>query len=317
MKEAINIFQRGILSFHQNGFTMDPLVPLFPKSDLYHEINATLAQDIVKKRFLLRQSEAENVVKRLLISIESYREECHKYRNFPKPPITHEEDDNKKTLKLIVGTFESPPSVRLRYLVQTFGEEPTATMLMRYEAAGSGSYQWGDPVSVHRLYYVEFGARHEGFSSPLNSRFLGQSGIKFCSAFPDVDAPFGCVGNFFQVDLGKHEGGWTVNPPFIESVLERAAEKVLQCFQNGHKCYFFMNFPYWTDSRGWQLLDQSPHKTARFDFEAGEFLIQDSYGGSIRPRMKLSIFVMGTLPADSSPVSRVYDVVHREKPEGY
>jgi len=47
----------------------------------------------------------------------------------------------------------------------------------------------------------------ECFASPLNARFE-----RFCSAFADVDAPFGSLGSFF--DFTPTEGSYEANPPF-------------------------------------------------------------------------------------------------------
>jgi phosphorylated CTD-interacting factor 1 len=42
------------------------------------------------------------------------------------------------------------------------------------------------------VYHYGVGVEAEGFASPLNCRWL-----RYCSAFPDTDAPFGSLGSFF------------------------------------------------------------------------------------------------------------------------
>jgi hypothetical protein len=52
-----------------------------------------------------------------------------------------------------------------------------------------------------------FGTVHECFASPLNCRWP-----RFCSMFPDTDAPFGSIGSFFE--FWPQRGSFQANPPF-------------------------------------------------------------------------------------------------------
>jgi hypothetical protein len=58
-----------------------------------------------------------------------------------------------------------------------------------------------------------WGVHCEGFASPLNASLPS-----FCSAFPDVDAPFGSLGSFFSLALAQPptllSGSFELNPPF-------------------------------------------------------------------------------------------------------
>jgi len=58
------------------------------------------------------------------------------------------------------------------------------------------------------------GAGFECFASPLNT-FFG----RFCSAFPDVDSPFGSSGDFFGLPGGIKRGCFQANPPFVGPVM--------------------------------------------------------------------------------------------------
>ncbi|PAA67873.1 hypothetical protein BOX15_Mlig008908g1 [Macrostomum lignano] len=324
LREATNIVERWILSLQQADAVsdggcstkMDKQLPLFPigmRSD--DQKTKLLASDAYDKGFCRLRRSATNLAIGMLAEVERFRRSCHDSEKFlEQPAIELRMLDEDRGCIRVGHEFQSSASRRLPYLAQRFGLAATARMLLRYESLGSGSYQWGDPLSVHRVYYRDFGARYEGFSSPLNSRFLGLDEAGFCSLFPDTDSVFGSLGNFFNIDLTRHTGGWSVNPPFIESVLEEAARRVTDCLDRGTPSWFFMNFPDWRDSPGWSMLDSSPHKLARFDFSPGEFLIQDAYGRASRPKMKLSIFALGRLPHGSPPIKRLRDAVFKARP---
>ena len=64
------------------------------------------------------------------------------------------------------------------------------------------------------------GANFEAFASPLNTYYGA-----YCSAFPDVDAPFGSAGPFAA--LRPARGSYQVNPPFVPPVIDAAAEHIL------------------------------------------------------------------------------------------
>ena len=132
-------------------------------------------------------------------------------------------------------------------------------MLMRYYTLmADGGQQWGMTSETFERLYAR-GVRLECFASPLNRKLVGgtapqnpQSELKFsdgitgfkrgvptphyCSLFVDTDAPFGSLGNFFHTDfptlyaaaLVDHgNGSIQLNPPFVEDILLKAAEKSL------------------------------------------------------------------------------------------
>lgn len=91
-------------------------------------------------------------------------------------------------------------------------------MLVRYEALGSHGSQCAVPPAVFELMRERLGVRLECFASPLNAW-----AERFCSAFVDVDAPFGTLGSFF--DFSPTHGSFEVNPPFVPEVLLAAVHR--------------------------------------------------------------------------------------------
>jgi phosphorylated CTD-interacting factor 1 len=91
-----------------------------------------------------------------------------------------------------------------------------ARLLLRYKALGGSGFQaalGGAPFLVLREC---FGCSVECFASPLNARTA-----PFCSAFPDVDAPFGSRGSFFST--AHLEGSYEANPPFCPPLIAEMA----------------------------------------------------------------------------------------------
>lgn len=66
----------------------------------------------------------------------------------------------------------------------------------------------------------------EGFSSPFNRNLSAYYGL-----FPDVEAPFGCLGNFFR--LAKPAPLIVCNPPFDRCVLNAFVSKALSLLEKG------------------------------------------------------------------------------------
>ena len=91
-------------------------------------------------------------------------------------------------------------------------------MCLRYEALGCHGYQAAIGPLVFKVLRDYLCVEVECFASPLNSTLRN-----YCSAFPDVDAPFGSCGSFFS--YRPHRGSFEVNPPF---------EPELMCFAVEH-----------------------------------------------------------------------------------
>ena len=61
----------------------------------------------------------------------------------------------------------------------------------------------------------------ECFASPLNCYYP-----RFCSAFADVDAPFGSLGSFF--DFSPTRGTFEANPPFEPAIVTSMLDRMSQ-----------------------------------------------------------------------------------------
>jgi hypothetical protein len=110
----------------------------------------------------------------------------------------------------------------------------------------------------------------EGFASAFNHYF-----DKFCSAFPDLEKPFGSQGSFFDFT------GWTtdtvfVNPPFDESLMTCAMERIYDYLldQNDNsydeKRKFIFTLPNWTNYPEIEDLKISKWTTLSHVYKKGE-----------------------------------------------
>lgn len=196
-----------------------------------------------------------------------------------------------------------PQGGRMERLVEMAGASAAARVALRYSALAPGGCQWGLPRD-HVDYLWALGVRNEGFASPLNSNLLGRAGSSFCSVFSDVDRPFGSIGDFFTADLFRG-GDWVINPPFIVTIMTRAATAVVQALNDsrGRKVAIYFVLPYWPDCEAYQLLDSSPWKVASLVLRPGEYFYEDPSGIPIRTKASSTYFVLRSVPppADSDP----------------
>ena len=129
---------------------------------------------------------------------------------------------------------------------------------LRYAAAASGGQQLGLPRAHYEALYAA-GVRNEGFASPINSRLLPlqKYDTAFCSLFPDTDRLFGSMGRFFDLEVENmvgFPGGWTINPPYIEKIMEATSDKVQKLLAladttKGDPLQIFYLLPAWDDSK--------------------------------------------------------------------
>ena len=133
----------------------------------------------------------------------------------------------------------------------------TFSLLARYDALGGAGYQAALNETAFDVLKKRLGVGCEAFASPLNCRYG-----RFCSAFPDVDGPFGSLGSFFQ--FAPTRGSFEMNPPFVPEVLMAAAERAESLLaaaeESGGRLSFVVVVPAWRDVPMWRALDESRFK---------------------------------------------------------
>lgn len=130
-------------------------------------------------------------------------------------------------------------------------------LLLRYKAIRGHGFQAAVGPPTMQLLRETLGVRMELFASPLNARLPA-----FCSAFPDVDAPFGSCGSAWALGLDAVPKSVPVaieiNPPFVESLLDRAAKHAAALLaaadQRKLQLTLVAFYPGWENCAGWQAL---------------------------------------------------------------
>lgn len=208
------------------------------------------------------------------------------------------------TVSIIGSTISFGPwskviaPARIALLRKFAAPEQIAVMAMRYDTLVQGSQQWAIPAAVYDVLVREYGADIEAFASPLNSQILvhrareieekGTSTRRFCSLFPDTDAIFGSLGDFFSADIAGHTV--VINPPFIVKLIDRIVARCANLpFE---KTRLFIVAPSWADAEFYQKLSAHPalvgkieHRKYETYYEEGEKQIVASF--------ETTMFVLG------------------------
>jgi hypothetical protein len=200
--------------------------------------------------------------------------------------------------QIVYRDFRAPVTDRVQWMINTAGLEATTIALLRYSATNAYSSSWGIPRRVAEYLYSDkresnFGL--EGFASSLNARIIGErpDAPRFGTLFPDVDAPFGGVASFFDVEPGKNVEShlWVVNPPFVEPILDRAADRVVELAEINPEFFAVFFGPRWEDSAYYQKLKDNA--VAHRDTKRGQFRYEDDEGNPTTGA-PTSIFAIGS-----------------------
>jgi phosphorylated CTD-interacting factor 1 len=128
-------------------------------------------------------------------------------------------------------------------------------LLLRYESIGGAGFQAALGGGVLRELQTALGVNFECFASPLNAYYGA-----FCSAFPDVDAPFGSLGSF--ATFAPLRGAYEVNPPFVDGIIDASSAQLLRSLDtaqaSNEPLCFVVVLPGWADSEGYCALLAAP-----------------------------------------------------------
>lgn len=89
----------------------------------------------------------------------------------------------------------------------------------------------------------KFGITIEGYASPFDKKTE-----KFCSLYPNVDAPYGSIGNFDTVDPALLDNETVfVNPPRNGLIYTKAINRCLELLDSQYNIRIVFLCPYWPD----------------------------------------------------------------------
>ncbi len=213
-------FEKLKENFLGNGDDSNKILPIYERFviSLYNDCGDRILNYRVSpsKDFVMKSIEELPSLERRVDTIIS------DFNNFIHP---EEEFSIKITEKEIsYGTFSIERNERIDLILFLSGEKGALKIFLRNSTIPNFSQTWSLVPSFAERVFGR-GITNEGFSSPFNSYFLGKG--RWCSLFPDIESKIGSLGNFFDVDFNKIRGGWLVNPPFIEEIMEKVIDKIL------------------------------------------------------------------------------------------
>eukprot|EP01064_Diplonema_japonicum_P030383 TRINITY_DN5165_c0_g1_i4.p1 TRINITY_DN5165_c0_g1~~TRINITY_DN5165_c0_g1_i4.p1 ORF type:complete len:426 (+),score=72.58 TRINITY_DN5165_c0_g1_i4:404-1681(+) len=151
-------------------------------------------------------------------------------------------------------------------------------VVLRYDSLGGHGYQAGLTGEAFDVLHKSMNVTCEAFASPLNCRYR-----KYCSAFPDTDAVFGSLGNFF--DISPQEGSYEANPPFVPETMTACAEHIDMLLSSATGALSFVVIvPVWKEVQAWTQLTTSPHLVSSFTISARQHSFTDG-AQYIRPAL--------------------------------
>jgi len=130
-----------------------------------------------------------------------------------------------------------------------------------------------DNHGLARVYEGEKDTAAEGFASAFNSYFSS-----YYSLFPDLEAPFGSRGSFFDAECFDAPIV-QVNPPFDEELIDSVVERVFQLIDAGATNTFIVTLPLWNDVQGLVQLRASQWTRAIREYDKGKLPFVDAMTG--------------------------------------
>jgi hypothetical protein len=288
--ELDNIIERWLISMvNMSGAPEDHVdwAKVYRRSRPDETFNVKLLSELIEKRVVSRAKGAEllGLVLRLVADV------------LARPLVRIGAEARCDGVRITYGAgFTAELTPRVRQLVALGGCDAAARVVMRYASLWSHGQQWAVPRRFTDELYERHNLRNEGFASPLNSFLLGKPDARFCSLFPDTDAPFGAIGGFFGIHMANYPGAWLVNPPFVEALLSRAAAQVVAALQAGLGAVVFFVAPAWTDSDFCSVLGACGFVAAQRRLLRDTYSFEDPGGESIPGKFDSLVYALAREP---------------------
>ena len=163
---------------------------------------------------------------------------------------------NPKHYDKLLAMFARARGVAVDAVETTAFHERLYALLARYHGLQGHGFQAAVGGRAFGALREHFGVAMECFASPLNCRFAAH-----CSAFPDVDAPFGAMGSFFT--FNPLHGSFECNPPFEAALMERCVAHIEALLAAATAAMSFaVIVPAWHETEAWKGLEASAMKRA-------------------------------------------------------
>jgi hypothetical protein len=159
-------------------------------------------------------------------------------------------------------------------------DEQIMACALRYASIFAYGRQWCAGLNVYEDAAAD-GATIEGMASPFNAQILRIAGIvhpKFCSLFPDIEAPLGSIGSFFDCDFENSHV--VVNPPRVEEVIENVVDFCIDQVSS-RKCKFTMILPLWEDAKFYTNIKNNQNATIDY-LDMDKYYSEDPFNGEVK-----------------------------------
>lgn len=308
--EMKNILERFLISMANH--VTERADPVFIDVGADHVVYKTMKHQIFEKG--LYTNEATDTL------IDETRKLIKEYLDFRSQtssdfkPVTDNKMKivrDKRYVSFSYGNFREKLSCErysrlLRCCAGTLQEQNSriCIMLIRYQCLFPRGQQWAIPLDWYKYLNAKYTVTHEGFASPINSRvILISDTATFSSLFYDTDQYFGSTGNFLT-DKRQYSGTVTVNPPYMEDIMESAMKKINeQCKsaeENGIALRFVFCIPHWADSAAFINAKSSAYLRHYQRLEKNEHFVEMLGDKKIRAKFNSAIFVFDTGFPDSN-----------------
>lgn len=272
--EARNAIERWLLSI--SNFAEDRSDAIFSEDVLKHgsRFNMQLKKELIEKTSIgLDLKLVDKMMTDIIEIVKEYLQGDYKI----SIDSTFTIEDGLFTYKNYSRQI-SPE--RMQFLKTLGSDYEIARMMLRYASILPGSQHWNMPLETFKEYYNR-GIRIEGFASPINAQLITiDKSCRFCSLFPDVDKPFGSIGNFFTTDFQGQKV--SVGPPYTVELFEKIAIKLEnECMiaeRNNNKVLFYVTFSAWRDVSGFKNILNSKYTHFAGILPAGTHFYTNSNG---------------------------------------
>lgn len=299
--EIKNIVERFLLTSANRAAVIkmsDPVLSLTGHDD---SVITALVSDVKYKFPDISSSNIDTLIKSTIKIVNQFNEYItQSVESTPVGTITYA----KNIARFEIDNYSREITAeRMRTLVEKAGKGAVIKLFVRYACIISGSQHWEAPLNYFKVLYA-LGVRFEGFASPINSQFIRAEfpEARFCSLFPDVDAPFGSIGGFFQVDFLSY---WTpdtpvqvvVGPPYYDELILNIARRVIdhcdRAIASGRAIRFIITHSNsWDFSDGFKLLRESKYKRVDHVYAPGDHFYNNDTGRQIIARFSTRLFML-------------------------
>lgn len=178
-------------------------------------------------------------------------------------------------------------------------------LLLRYKIIQGHGFQAAAGPEVFRVLNKRLGVALECFASPLNS-FYG----RYCSAFPDVDSPFGSQGSFWSFQ--PTSGSFQANPPFVPCIMDAMADRLESLLVSAEAksapLSFAVFIPGWQECLAWGQLQRSTFLRAHIVVAAVDHGYCDGASHQRKDSFRVSCYDTGVFFLQTSAAAKKWVV---------